>query len=147
MSAKVVIISLIALALYKKYKVLKLYFRSLVTTFGRFKISAFLKAEKTGKDVFRETANGCIKVFRRVVEVGTCYVDAVFRAFQLGLQFQKVLVGFQVGIIFGNGKQLAESGSDRTLSFLIFSQLFLASTVIWVALLRASTTLSSVSFS
>ena len=44
------IISLIALALYKKYKVLKLYFRSLVTTFGRFKISAFLKAEKTGKD-------------------------------------------------------------------------------------------------
>ena len=146
MSAKVVIISLIALALYKKYKVLKLYFRSLVTTFGRFKISAFLKAEKTGKDVFRETANGCIKVFSRIVEVGTCYVDAVFRAFQLGLQFQKVLVGFQVGIIFGNGKQLAESGSDRTLSFLIFSQLFRCQ-VIWVALLRASTTLSSVSFS
>ena len=52
------------------------------------------------------------------------HVDAVFRTFQLGLELQEVLVGFQVGIVFGNGEQLAESGSNRALCFLVFGQLF-----------------------
>ena len=173
MSTKVVIISLIALALRKKYPLirhrtcksvrvrhrmrgylifnsvsLELHLRCLFASFGGFKVGTLLKAEKTGKNVFGEAADCRIKILRRIVEVGTCHVDAVFRTFQLGLELQEVLVGFQVGIVFGNGEQLAESGSNRALCLLVFGQLFRCQVVgVWVALLRASTTPSSVSFS
>lgn len=75
---------------------LELHLRCLFASFGGFKVGTLLKAEKTGKNVFGEAADCRIKILRRIVEVGTCHVDAVFRTFQLGLELQEVLVGFQV---------------------------------------------------
>lgn len=101
---------------------LELHLRCLFAAFGGFKVGAFLKAENTGKNVLGETADCRIKVLCSIVEIGACYVDAVLCPFQLGLQFQKILIGFQVGIVLGNGKQFAKGGSNRALCFLVFSQ-------------------------
>ena len=103
---------------------LELYFRCLFRTFGSFKVSAFLKAEQSGKDILGEAADAGIEFLRRVVEVGTCHVDAVFGTFQLGLQFQEILVGLQLGIVLRDGKQFAEGRSHGTLRLLILGQLF-----------------------
>ena len=109
---------------YRVVYLSELYLGSLFRSFCRFEISSFLKTEETGKDILGETANGCIEVLGCIVEVGTCYVDTVFRTFQLCLQFQEILICFQVRIVFCDGKQFTEGGSHRTLCFLIFSQLF-----------------------
>lgn len=167
------IISLIALALRKKYPLirhrtcksvrvrhrmrgylifnsvsLELHLRCLFASFGGFKVGTLLKAEKTGKNVFGEAADCRIKILRRIVEVGTCHVDAVFRTFQLGLELQEVLVGFQVGIVASSLPRAEVTAPCAFWYSASFSGVrSLASTVIWVALLRASTTPSSVSFS
>ena len=54
----------------------------------------------------------------------TGFGDAVFRTFQLGLQFREILVGTELRIVFRHGQQLSEGGAHGTLGFLIFGQLF-----------------------
>lgn len=76
---------------------LELHLRCLFASFGGFKVGTLLKAEKTGKNVFGETADCRIKILRRIVEVGTCHVDAVFRTFQLGLELRKFWLAFRSG--------------------------------------------------
>ena len=42
----------------------------------------------------------------------------------MGLQFQEVLVGLQVGIVLGDGQQFAQRGGQLALGGLVFGQLF-----------------------
>ena len=85
-------------------------------------IGALLEAEQSGQDVLGEAADGGVELAGRVVEVLACHVDAVLRAFQLGLQLQEVLVGLQVGIVLGDGQQFAQSRCQLALRGLVFGQ-------------------------
>ena len=58
------------------------------------------------KDMFREAADIGVVSLCSIVEVFACYVDTVFRSFQLGLQLKEVLIGLQVGIVFRDSQQL-----------------------------------------
>lgn len=64
---------------------LELHLRCLLGTLGRFEVGVLIEAEQAGKDVLGETADGGIVGFGCVVEVLAGHVDAVFRAFELGL--------------------------------------------------------------
>ena len=114
-------------------------------------IGALFEAEQSGQDVLGEAADGGIELAGRVIEVLACHVDAVLRTFQLGLQFQEVLVGLQVGIVLGDGQQFAQSRGQLSLCGLVFGQLLRCQVggvyFDLLALLRASMTPSSVSCS
>ena len=86
-------------------------------------VGVLLEAEQSGEDIAGEAADGGVELAGRVVEVLACHVDAVLRAFQLGLQLQEVLVGLQVGIVLGDGQQFAQSRGQLSLCGLVFGQL------------------------
>ena len=72
--------------------VLEFYFRGLFGAVCGFELIAFLKAEEAGEDVAGEAAYAEVVFLNRLVEAETALVDAVFRAFELGLQCREVLV-------------------------------------------------------
>ena len=58
---------------------------SLLSTFSCLEVGALVEAEHTGKDVLGKASDGGVVGLGRVVEVLAGYIDAVFRAFELGL--------------------------------------------------------------
>ena len=85
-------------SLLTSHLLLKLYFRSLFSTFFSLEISLFLKSKHTCKDILRETAYLSVKAFSGFVKVATGCVDAVFCTLQLRLQLKEVLVCLEVRV-------------------------------------------------
>lgn len=96
---------------------LELYFRGFLAAFFCFEIRTLLKSEHAGNDVLRETADAGVVFASCFVEFPAFHADAVFGSFQLCLQLLKILVGFQVWIIFRDGKQTAQCTAYFSLCF------------------------------
>ena len=65
----------------------------------------FFKSEHTGDNRGRETADTVVILPDRFVVVPARDINPVFGAFELGLQVDKILVCFQIGVVFGNREQ------------------------------------------
>ena len=87
---------------------LEFYLRCFIGSFLRFKIWAFVKSEHASKQVTGESTDGCVICPCCVIESFAFYTDPVFCTFQLCLQLFEVLIGFQVGISFGDSEQAAQ---------------------------------------
>ena len=83
----------------------------------RFKEGLFLKAEHSRDDHGGEYLNLRIQPGDYVVVELACVSDAILRAGQFFLQRDKILVGFQFRIRFGNCKQTCQSRTQLSFRF------------------------------
>lgn len=98
---------------------LEFYLKCFIGSFLRFKIWAFVKSEHASKQVTGESTDGCVICPCCVIESFAFYADPVFCTFQLCLQLFEVLIGFQVGISFGDSEQAAQCTTYFALCLLI----------------------------
>ena len=68
---------------------LEVHFRGFLGAGLGFEFGASLKAEQAGEHVAGEAAYAEVVRLYRFVEEAAALVDAVFRTFELGLQFEK----------------------------------------------------------
>jgi hypothetical protein len=69
-----------------------------------------------------ELAYGAIKGFDCLIVALAGNIYPVFRSFELGLQIEKILVGFQIGIPFDHQHKSAESRIEAALGLLELGQ-------------------------
>lgn len=87
------------------------------------KVGACGKARHPGDEVAGKTLDGGVVASGGFVEVIAGGSDAVFGAFQLGLEIDEILVGLEIGIVFRDDKEARERITEGTLSRLIFLKL------------------------
>ncbi len=81
---------------------------------------AFQVQQEIVRQVVGKGADGGIEDLHRLIIALAGDVDAVFRSFQLMLQIEKILVGFQVGIAFGHHQQAGQGTGELPLRLLVF---------------------------
>src|SRR5580698_2077965 len=88
----------------------------------RFIIGFLVKAEDAGKDIIGECLDFQVIVLYGGVEIPTGYVDAIFRAFDLGLKILELLRRLEIGIGFRDGHEPAEGALQLGLSALVLTE-------------------------
>ncbi len=82
----------------------------------RLKILLAIQMEQEAvRDTVRELADSAIEQFNGFVIALAGDIDAIFRSFQLILQIEEILVGFQVGIALHHDHQARLCGGESSL--------------------------------
>ena len=76
---------------------------------GDFEEGARLEAEETGDEDVGDFSDAGVVGIDVVVEKFAAVGDALFEFADAALQLEKVFVGLELGIIFGDGEQAAQS--------------------------------------
>src|SRR6266478_8545455 len=117
--------------------------RTEIEIHGRGLLRALLGSEEwarseskhPGDRVGRKTAHGRIEVLHRAVEIISFDRDPVFRAFELCLKSEKILVRLQLGITFDHYEQSRERVAQLSLRSLEFFELLgIGRRFVWVEL-------------
>ena len=91
---------------YESRKIkLKINDRCCFSTFCGLKLGFLFKPEHRCDNRCRETTYHHIETLHGLGVASTCYGNTIFRSFELGLQFEKILIGLQIGIILCNSQQ------------------------------------------
>ena len=103
---------------------LELYGGSVLCAFRGGEALFLLKTEEAGEEVHRKGAHhDVVGPYLLVVEFAP-FVDAIFRAFELGLELAEIFGRLQVGIVFCHGEESTESLREFTLRLLESRHLF-----------------------
>ena len=100
-------------------------FRSFLAAFFSFEVRFSVEAEDAGDDVVWEFADIGVVVLSDFVELFALDGNSVLGAFQLALEVEEVLVGFEVGVCFFDGHETAERAAEVALRLLELSHCLL----------------------
>src|SRR5258705_574796 len=99
-------------------RALELHLRRRLAARRRLEVGLLPKAAQGGHEAARKQPEPRIVLAHRLVVAPALDGDAVFRALELALQRQKVLVGFQVGVALDGDEKAAQRPAQLALCLL-----------------------------